>query len=86
MKRLVYDGDIYTISSAVMTPEEAIDTLTLTTEGYCLGPEDLCDTDPEFLAENFADFEEMSVYDEDVRINHLAEEWGLTPAEIDYLR
>lgn len=78
---------LVTISSSA-TPDNAFETLTAETAGQCLGPGDddflfslLC----ELVRKEFSHFEEMSEEETSERIEHLAEEWGLEPREIDYL-
>lgn len=78
-------------SSSAKTPEEAMETITATTAGNCLGPIDMEEDETysiffALVKDNFKDADEMSKAETDARIAHLAEEWGLPLAELEYLR
>lgn len=80
----------YTFSSAAATPEEAIDSLTLETAGSYLGPDDFCNSVAEeavaYLSVHWNEAQEMPDADADKYISTLAECWGLSHAELDYLK
>lgn len=77
---------LITISSSAKTLEEAMETVTGETGGTCFGPEDAEDWVEEFISENWDSFAEMEKEDEDERISHLADEWGITVEDLGYLR
>lgn len=77
-------------SSKAKMPEEAMESLTMETSGNCLGPADWYDEHYDealvMVKENWNDAEEMSEEETTERINHLADEWGLTIEELEYLK
>ncbi|WP_294855903.1 hypothetical protein [uncultured Oscillibacter sp.] len=91
MKKIYMPSDsgerfLITVASTA-TKEDAADTLTAETGGDCIGPEDAEESDElAYLLDNWDSLEEMSAEEEDERIAHLADEWGLEPQAIDYLR
>ena len=78
--------NLITVSSTA-TKEDAADTLTAETGGDCIGPNDAEESkELAYLQDNWDSLEEMSAEEENERIAHLADEWGLEPQDIDYLR
>lgn len=77
-------------SSSAESPEQAMESLTMETSGNCLGPADFVDEAyKEALAlvtENWEYAEEMSEEEAHDRIEHLADEWGLSEKELEYLK
>lgn len=85
------NGERYMITiSSSATKDSWEDSFTAETGGYCIGPADLCDGCDEhyaeFVAGNWESFEEMEDDEEEERIQHLAEEWGLDESDLEYLR
>lgn len=76
---------LITVSSG-SAKEDALDTVTGETGGNCFGPADAEEWVEDFISENWDSFEEMDSEEVEERILHLAEEWGLDPEELDYLR
>lgn len=93
----IYDGEpeayrwdgaesyMITVSSEA-TKEDAIETVTGETGGNCFGPADPEEWVEEFISDYWDTFEEMEPEEEEERILHLAEEWGLESEDLDYLR
>lgn len=74
-----------TVSSEA-TKEDALETATGETGGNCFGPADSEEWVEDFISENWDSFEEMEPEEVEERILHLAEERGLEPEDLDYLR
>lgn len=98
MKKFQYwnegENDCAYFSSKAQTIEEALETFQCETGGPCMGPEDFTDDDDhqanrawaiDLLEENFRWAEEISEAEAQERIDHLADEWEITPDDLAYL-
>ena len=98
MKKFQYwdscENDWAYFSSKAQTIEEALETFQCETAGACMGPEDFTDDDDhqanrawaiDLLEENFRWAEEISEAEAQARIDHLADEWEISPDDLAYL-
>lgn len=88
MKEFIYTTEPEAMRIYISSTASPEDTANAETAGGCVGPaepEDLEWMLP-IIAENMDSFVELTDAEADDRISHLAEEWNLSSAELQYLK